>query len=271
MDEINHREAYFFEPISPSNINLYQIGSPKKNINKDFRNMWLKYHYKFVLSIIIFIMCITGFLIISKGLFDISKNNQNVDNEFNITDFYISNETCINNKYITNEATNNYYMNIDNFEFSKNLSIILSKISIFISLLLLGNIYYIKWIFEKKQNQNNFFLILSFILCSILFIFELIIFLTILNGFLSLFDILDFLNKNINNKCIIVLSWNYEELVLKHLMKICMVIALLKICHIHLLIYFLKQIILLNNFFYPEEEESKTDELNMSLINMNSK
>ena len=50
-----------------------------------------------------------------------------------------------------------------------------------------------------------------------------------------------------------------------------MVIALLKICHIHLLIYFLKQIILLNNFFYPEEEESKTDELNMSLINMNSK
>ena len=272
MDEINHREAYFFDN-SPSNLNLYQVSSPKINDDKDFKKNFLKYNYKFIFSIIILIMSITGYLITYKGLFDISESNQNINNEFNITNFFISIEKCTNKDYITSEAKNNYLSDINNFEFSKNLSTILGKISMIISLLLVSNIYYIKWTFVKKENQSNFLLILSFIFSLILFIIEIIIFIFLLNCFLRLFDIINFLYKNISNKCIILPSWNYDEKVLKHLMKICMVLALLKICLIQLLLYFLKQIILLNNFFYPEEEEedSKSDELNMSLLNMNSK
>ena len=225
----------------------------------------------------------TGYLIAYKGLFDISTNNKNIDKEFNITNFYIFNETCINNKYITNESKNNYLMNITYFEFTKNLSILISKISMVISLLLIGNIYYIKWIFEKMSHPKKLLFIFAFSLCFLLFAIEFFIFTIYIYLFLRNFEIINFLESNIKNSCIILSSWTYDEKVLKHLMKIIMVLQLLKICHIHLLIYFLKQLIALNKFFYKEEEILKTvqsnpvnqshhaNDLNMSVLNISTK
>ena len=281
MDENSNKETYFFDQYSPLNYNLYQFDS--SNRNNVGKNLWLKYHYKFIISIIIFFLSMTGYLITYKGLFDISTNNQNIDKEFNITNFYIYNETCIKNKYITNESKNNYFMNITYFEFAKNLSILISKISMFISLLLIGNIYYIKWIFEKRSHPKKLLFIFSFSLCFLLFVIEFFIFTIYIYLFLRNFEIINFLESNIKNSCIILPSWTCDEKVLKHLMKIIMVLQLLKICHIHLLIYFLKQLIALNKFFYKEEETSKTvhsnpanqshqtNDLNMSILNISTK
>ena len=162
-----------------------------------------------------------------------------------------------------NEINNDYYTNINNFEYSKDIANFLGKISIVASLILIGNIYYIKLTFEKRENPKNFFSILSFIICSILFIIELFIFSIFLYLFLRIFEIINFLDNNIKNQCIILSSWNYDEKVLKHLMKMIMVLGLLKIFHFQLLIYLLKQLIVMNNFFYYEED------LNMSSLTIN--
>ena len=280
MDESSNKDTYFFEQNSPLNYNLYQIDTYNRNNVR--KNLWLKYHYKFIITILIFFLSMTGYFIATKGLFDISTNNQNIDEVFNITNFYIFNETCIKNKYITNESKNNYFMDINDFEFSKNLSILFSKISMLVSLLLVGNIYYIKWSFEKRGHQKHFFLIFAFVLCLLLFIIEFFLFCIFIYLFLRDFDIINFLENNITNNCIILPSWNYDEKVLKHLMKIIMVLQLIKICHIHLLIYFLKQLIVLNKFFYKKKEEenlktiqsnqnNQTNDLNMSILNISTK
>ena len=67
------------------------------------------------------------------------------------------------------------------------------------------------------------------------------------------------MEKNINNKCIILLNSDYSIKVLKHLIKILMVLEILKIFNIQLLIYFLKQLIILNNFFYYEDKDINLD------------
>ena len=68
MDENSNKETYFFDQYSPLNYNLYQFDS--SNRNNVGKNLWLKYHYKFIISIIIFFLSMTGYLITYKGLFD---------------------------------------------------------------------------------------------------------------------------------------------------------------------------------------------------------
>ena len=99
---------------------------------------------------------------------------------------------------------------------------------------------------------------------------ELILFNILLYLFLRIFDIINFLNNNIQNRCIILDSWNYSEKVLKHLMKMIMILEIIKICNIQLIIYFLKQLIVLNNFFYtnPNHLEIQND-LEQSHFNLN--
>lgn len=277
MEEISSKETFFLDDNLQSNTNLNQIDTPlinKNNIN--IKNLWLKYHYKFITSIIIGILSMIGYLITVNGLFDISANNKNLSDDFNITNFDISNEACVNDKYITISEKNNYYTNINNFEYSRDLSIYLSKFSMFASLILIGLIYYIKWAHEKGEKPQNFFLFSSFLLCSLLIILEIIIFNIFLFLFLRIFGIINFLENNIENKCIILISWNYSKRVLKHLMKNTMVLELLKIINIQILVYLLKQLIVLNNYFYnednsiPNQLEKQQKDLNQSLFSLNT-
>ena len=94
-----------------------------------------------------------GYLITVNGLFDISANNKNLSDDFNITNFDISNEACVNDKYITISEKNNYYTNINNFEYSRDLSIYLSKFSMFASLILIG----LNWHMKKEKSLKIFF------------------------------------------------------------------------------------------------------------------
>ena len=257
MEEISDKDSFILDDNKP-NYYFNQNNSPSINKTKDNS---LKYQFKFIISIIIGIMSITGYLISIKGLFDISTNNPNISNEFNITNFFITNGTCINHKYMTIKEHKNYYMNINNYEYSKNLSIVISQIMIVISLLFICIIHYFKYSYTKRGNPINFFLLASFFICIILFILELILFNILLYLFLRVFDIINFLNNNIQNRCIILDSWNYSDKVLKHLMKMIMILEILKICNIQLIIYFLKQLIVLNNFFYtnPNHLEIQND------------
>ena len=93
---------------------------------------------------------------------------------------------------------------------------------------------------------------------------------------MRIFGIINFLENNIENKCIILISWNYSKRVLKHLMKNTMVLELLKIINIQILVYLLKQLIVLNNYFYnednsiPNQLEKQQKDLNQSLFSLNT-
>ena len=256
MVENDIKESLVLDDVFQSNLNMYQLEN-KKN-NETDPNLWLKHNYRFILSIIISMFCIVGYLITLEGLFDI-KNFKYENNEFNINDFYIINGTCTNTKYIGIEAINDYFLKINNFNYYKKLIIYFGKISIFICILLMSILFYIKWAYEKGEEIKNNCLISSIVLGIILFVGEFFIFNLLLYLFLRLFEIINFLENNINNKCIILLNSDYSIKVLKHLIKILMVLEILKIFNIQLLIYFLKQLIILNNFFYYEDKDINLD------------
>ena len=256
MDEKENNDTFLLDKNNNnnnnniSNKNLYNpIYSPPKVKTPNY--IWLKYHYNFIISLIITILFMLGFLITIKGICDIKSGDNHLMKTFNITNFYITNETCPikNNIFIESKK---YYKNINNFVYSRNLAIFIGKFGMLFSLMLISIIFYIKFKEEKKQKATNVSLISSFFICLILFIIELFLFNIFLYSFLRLFDIIHFLESNIKRNCILFFHWDYNEKVLKHLMKMIMVIELLKICNLQVLVYFLKQLIILNNFFYAE-------------------
>ena len=240
-----------------SDANLPDIGKTK-NVNKKY---YLKYNYRFTISIIIFIICTIGYIMNHKGLLDItnpSKLNEKNENEINISQFLISNETCKNIDLIKPEKITNYFGNIAEFKKFQIINNYLIGISLILSLSLLSIIYYINKSFLKENKEHKYLKIISFILGSILLLNEFIIFIIYLDLFMRLYDIIYFIETSISNKCIILLTWNYTTKVLKELIKIILILDLFKICNIQLIIYFIKKLIVLNNFFnYEEKEQSK--------------
>jgi hypothetical protein len=240
-----------------SDTNLPDIGKIK-NVNKKY---YLKYNYRFTISIIIFIICTIGYIMNHKGLLDItnpSKLNEKNENEINISQFLLSNETCKNIDLIKPEKITNYFGNIAEFKKFQIINNYLIGISLILSLSLLSIIYYINKSFLKENKEHKYLKIISFILGSILLLNEFIIFIIYLDLFMRLYDIIYFIETSISNKCIILLTWNYTTKVLKELIKIILILDLFKICNIQLIIYFIKKLIVLNNFFnYEEKEQSK--------------
>ena len=249
-----------------NNNDIYNKIISSKEDNK--KNNWIKYQYKFIISLIISILFMIGFLISTKGIFDIKSGDKNVIKEFNITDFYITNETCsIQNNIIIDSKK--YYKNINNFHYSRKVILFIGKIAMFFSLLLMGVIFYIKFSVEKDQTPKNIFLICSFYICLILFIVEFLMFNILLYSFLRLFDIINFLESSIKNNCILFIHWDYNEKILKHLMKMIMILELLKICNLQILVYFLKQLIVLNNYFFTDNPSSQNDIKKQQIIQSN--
>ena len=253
MDERSYNNLSL---IDYKNNNITKLDSPSSPKQKGTKNILLKYHYNFIISLIIAILFMTGYIISKKGILNIISDDKNVTKEFNITNFYITDDTC-QTKNDINIETKNYYENIDNFVYSRQMIIYIGKLAMLLSLLLLGNIFYIKFKEEKGNNQNEIFFKSSFFLCLILFIIELLLFNILLYLFLRLFDVINFLEGNIKNDCILFIHWDYNEKVLKHLMKMIMVLELLKICNLQILVYFLKKLIILNNFFFKEITNEK--------------
>ena len=249
-----------------NNNDIYNKIISSKEDNK--KNNWIKYQYKFIISLIISILFMIGFLISTKGIFDIKSGDKNVLKKFNITDFYITNETCsIQNNIIIDSKK--YYKNINNFHYSRKVILFIGKIAMFFSLLLMGVIFYIKFSVEKDQTPKNIFLICSFYICLILFIVEFLMFNILLYSFLRIFDIINFLESNIKNNCILFIHWDYNEKILKHLMKMIMILELLKIYNCQILVYFLKQLIVLNNYFFTDNPSSQNDIKKQQIIQSN--
>ena len=69
MVENDIKESLVLDDVFQSNLNMYQLEN-KKN-NETDPNLWLKHNYRFILSIIISMFCIVGYLITLEGLFDI--------------------------------------------------------------------------------------------------------------------------------------------------------------------------------------------------------
>lgn len=253
MDEKNTNNIAL---LGYQNNNSQIVDSPSYPKQKITTNILLKYHYNFVISLIITILFMTGFIISKKGILNIISDDKNVTKEFNITNFYITNDTC-QTKNDMNIETKNYYENINNYVDSRQMVIYIGKMAMFFSLLLLSNIFYIKFNEEKGNKQNDYFFKSSFFLCLILFILELLLFNNLLYSFLRLFDVINFLEDNIKNTCILFIHWSYNEKVLKHIMKMIMVLELLKICNLQILVYFLKKTIILNRFFYQEDKSNE--------------
>lgn len=251
-----------------SDVNLPEINT-KKNINK---KSFLKYNYRLTISIIIFIICTAGFAMNQKGLFDItdpskiSKLNEKSDNEFNITKFLISNETCKNFDLISPKKIKNYFNNIGEFKTFTQINNYLTGISFITSLIILSIIYYINKCFIKEKKESKYLKISAFILGCILLLNEFIIFIVYLDLFIRLYEVIIFIEINIYNKCIILLTWDYTIKVLKQLIRIIIIFSLFKICNLQLIIFFLKKLIMLNNFFNYEEKERNKD-IHLSFIN----
>ena len=251
-----------------SEMNLPEINK-KKNINK---KSFLKYNYRLTISLLIFIICTTGCIMNQKGVFDITdtskinKLNEKSDNEFNITKFLISNDSCENYDLISHNRIHKYFASISEFKSFKKLNNYLTGISFIISLTILTIIYYINKCFIREQKENKYFKILSVILGCFLLINEFFIFLFYLNLFLRLYEVITFIETNVNKKCIVLLTWDYTIKVLKQLIRIIIILALFKICNIQLIIYLIKKLIVLNNFFNYEEKERKKD-IHLSCIN----
>ena len=85
-------------------------------------------------------------------------------------------------------------------------------------------------------------------------------------NFIRLYEIILFIETNIENKCIILLTWDYTIKVLKQIIRIILIMDLFKICNLQLIIYFIKKLIVFNNFFNYEEKEQSKD-MNLDLIN----
>ena len=251
-----------------SDIYLPDINK-KKGINK--KNI-LKYNYRLTISIIILIICAAGHIMNQKGLFDITdpskinKLNEKSDNEFNITKFLISNDTCENYDLISSNKIHKYFLDITEFKSFKKLNNYLTCISFILSISILSIIFCINRCYIKEQKENKYLKMISLALGCLLLLNEFLIFIFYINLFMRLYDVINFIEKNINNKCIILLTWDYTLKVLKQLIRIIIIFALLKICNIQLIIYFIKKLIVLNNFFNYEEKERNKD-IHLSCIN----
>ena len=120
--------------------------------------------------------------------------------------------------------------------------------------------------FYKKKKENKYLKIISFILGCVLLLNRFIIFIFYLDLFMRLFDVIIFIETNLDNKCIILLTWDYTIKVLKQLIRIIIIFVLFKICNLQLIIYFIKKLIILNNFFNYEEKERAKD-IHLSFTN----
>ena len=170
MDESSGKEVFFLEENLNSNFNLTQVEKSILGENNEIKEKWLKYHYKFILSLIIFLLFVIDILITKKSILDLTKDEQIYD-KFNLTDFIITNNTCGNELDIF-IVSDNYHKNINDFYFSRKIIIYLCESALFTSLILMISIYYIKYNYEKGEKQKNIILILSFVFCLLLSIYN---------------------------------------------------------------------------------------------------
>ena len=270
MDESEYNNVgysgYYPHINNMSNYNLPEISKT----NNNYKKTWLKYNYRFIISVIIFIICTSGYAMNQKGILNItdpSKINQLSENEFNITKFLISNNTCKNYDLISPDNIKKYFEDIGEYKTYKKINNCLSGISFITSLIIVSIIYYINFNFVKEKKENKYAKIISFILATILLINEFIIFIIDLALFMRLYEIIIYIQKNIDNKCIIILTWDYTIKLLKHLIKTILILSLFKICNMQLIVYFLKQLIVMNNFFNYEDEEEEEEEEEIDVKN----
>ena len=257
----------FINEISDAN---FQENNKKRN---NYKKYGLKYNYRFLIAFIIFIICTAAYIINQRGVIDIADSskiktiNEKSDNEFSITKILISNETCKDYNLISSSNIGKYFADINEFRKYKTLNNYLNGISFISSLILLFAIIYINRLFMNEEKHNKHLKIFSFILGNILVINEFIIFIIYLNIFLRLYEIIVYIERNIDNKCIILLTWDYTIKVLKQFIRIIIILGLFKLCNFQLIVYFLKQLIILNNFF-NYDEENEDNEITKNLTNI---
>ena len=222
----------------------------------------IKLKIRYLLSILLFIITLIGTIMNKYGVIDLdSVQSLDPEYELNITNFRISkNEICKN--YITEESISIYISHINKYQVSKSLNNKINYCEPFIAISLIIFIYYI-----VKQNDNvneNYIKIINFSFydCFFLLIIQYFSILLYIIMYIKVIKIFSFIETNVKNRCIIMLKANYIIKCLKQKIKIIIVLACYNLCCVILIIYLLKMLFILNNFF----NQNKTD-INQELEN----
>ena len=214
-----------------------------------------KLKIRYLLSILVFIITLIGTIMNKYGVIDLDKV-QSLDPEYelNITNFRISkNEKC--KDYITEESIRIYISYINKYQVSKRLNNKINYCEPFISILLIISIYYI--VKQNDEMNENYIKLINFSFydCSLLLIIQYFSILLYLIMYIKVIKIFSFIETNVKNRCIIMLKANYIIKCLKQKIKIIIVLACYNLCCVILIIYLLKMLFILNNFFNQNKKD----------------
>ena len=245
---------------------IYGHDSPNLEENKKIiinRKKRIKYNFKLVISIIIFIITTAGFVMNENGIIDFSDSSGlSTDYEFNITNFIISNDTCKNFSKISDKEIDRYFRKINEYQIIRAINFYLILFSFICSFILFLTIYHINRNFLLGKNQSKFLNIFSFVICLLLLINEFLSLLLYLALFLRMYEIIVFIESGVELKCIIILTWHYTIKLLKLRLNIILILSVFKICNLQLIIYFMKQLLILNHFFNFNYEVNNVEDNN---------
>ena len=250
--------------ISPLN-NSYLIFQPSQNENINY----LKLRFRFLISIIILIIMIFFLPLKHYGINSLKSSYIN-ENEFNLTKYRINSTKCLNNEYISINKRNEYNQSINYFEIINKISNYIIYINILLSLILVICLYFIiklkvKYNIEEiSKNFKEYIFILS---CIINFI-EYILMLLIILLYLNIQKIINFITFNINNNCIVMLTWNFTLDYLYENNKFISILLFFRLFVLVLGLYLTKSLFIFNNYFINEEEDELNKE-NNNIINNN--
>ena len=248
----------FYSPMKENLKQMTPLISPENKTLK--KKIPLKYSQNCIISLLIFLICLIDLKVDQFKIYDLSdpiEMNSEKKNEFNITDISISISTCQNSKLISAKNIKNYFSKINEYKVSSNNIKYYITISFISSLILLIYFYILKLFYEKDISSFKYIKILPFAIGVILFLNEFIVFIGHIKLYLLFYEITNYIQNCIKSKCIILLTWNYSIKVLQQYMNIYIIFCLFEICGLQLIIYFIKQLIIFNNFFRYRKNESK--------------
>ncbi len=214
-----------------------------------------KLKIRYLLSILVFIITLIGTIMNKYGVIDLdSVESLDPEYELNITNFKISkNEICKN--YITEDSISIYISYINKYQVSKSLNNKINYCEPFIAILLIISIYFIV---KQNDDMNEDYIKIinfSFYDCFFLLIIQYFSILLYIIMYIKVIKIFSFIETNVKNRCIIMLKANYIIKCLKQKIKIIIVLACYNLCCVILIIYLLKMLFILNNFFNQNKND----------------
>ena len=248
--------------ISPLNYS-YSIFQPSQNENFNY----LKIRFRFLISIIILIFMLFFLPLKHYGINSLNSSYIN-ENEFNLTKYRINSTKCLNKEYISKNKRNEYIQSKNYFEIINKISNYIIYINILFTFVLMICLYIIiklKVKYNVEEISKNFKEYIFILSCIINFIDYILLLLLILL-YMNIQKIINFITFNINNKCIVMLTWNFTLEYLYENNKFISILLFFRLIILVLGLYLTKSLFIFNNYYIDEEE----DELNKDNNNNNN-